>query len=88
MADKHDQKPITDKDILIRGAAEALMSDPQVGKEIAGCTSANFVQVARRTFKQNGIDFTDSELRDVHEMLRELVVRKTMGGKGLNMSPN
>lgn len=79
---------LTERDILIRGASETLMSDPQVGAEMAGCNSAKFVQVARPIYKRNGFDFSDDDLRDIQEMLRELVVRRTMGGKGAVLNVN
>lgn len=72
------QDQLTERDILIRGAAEALMSNPDVGKEMAGCTTANFVQVARPIYRKNDFTFSDDDLRDIHEMLRELVVRRVM----------
>lgn len=78
--DTHDETPLTEGDILIRGAAEALMSAPAEAKAMAGCQTAKFVQVARPIYKKMGFDFDDNALRDIHEMLRELVVRKMLGG--------
>lgn len=80
MMDKHDETPLTERDILIRGAAEALMSEQETAKSMAGCKTARFVQTARPIYKSIGFDFTDTDLRDIHEMLRELVVRKLLGG--------
>lgn len=71
---------LTERDILIRGAAEALMSEPQTGREMAGCNTAKFVQTCRPIYRSQGFDFSDEDIRDIHEMLRELVVRTTMGG--------
>ncbi len=83
---------LTERDILIRSAAEVLMANPQTGAEMAGCQTALFVQQARPAFRayehQIGMRFTDDDLRDIHEMMRELVVRKAMGGQGLHVNPN
>jgi hypothetical protein len=86
------KEQLTEHDILRRAAAEVLMRDPDVGAEMAGCETAKFVQVARKEFRkyqdQIGYKFTDDDLRDIHEMMRELVVRRAMGGKGLHVNPN
>lgn len=86
--DKHDETPLTDRDILIRGAAEALLADPQVGREIAGCNTAKFVSTVRPIYVWNGFNFNDNDLRDIHEMLRELVVRKQLGGNHRHLVVN
>lgn len=75
------QDQLNERDVLIRGAAEALMADPEVGKAIAGVRTANFVQTARQAYKAQGFNFTDDDLRDIHEMLRELFVRRSFALK-------
>ncbi len=88
MTSKLDGPALTEKDILKRAAAEILMRDPDVGAEMAGCQTEKFLPIARKAFKQVAAGFTDDDIRDIHEMMRELVVRRAMGGKGLHVSPN
>lgn len=85
---KLDAPPLTELDILKRSAAEILMRDWQTGAEMAGCQTDKFVQSARKAFKGANAGFSDDDIRDIHEMMRELVVRKAMGGQGLRIDPN
>lgn len=79
---------LTARDIIIRGAAETLMGQQDTAAAMAGVQTAKFVQSARREYLDAGFDFTDDELRLIHECLRELVVRKMLGGnyKALNLN--
>jgi hypothetical protein len=73
---------LTERDILLRGAAEAFFAqtDKHVAAQIAGCRTDKFVQTTRKSYRDAGFDFTDEDLRMIHECLRELVVRKVLGG--------
>lgn len=70
---------LTTRDVILRGAAETLMQN-DTAKAIAGCQTAKFVQAARASYLADGFDFSDEDLRTIHECLRELVVRKMLGG--------
>lgn len=56
---------------LIEAAAKALSALPAedlIG--IAASDTAQFVQTVRRTYRANGFNFTDSDIRTIHELVR------------------
>ncbi len=64
---------------LIEAAAQALCFDEKPGTAIAGVRTAAFVQSARKAFKGNGFNFTDTDLRLIHDRLRVLVAQRQLG---------
>lgn len=65
---------------FIKAAALALMLDPQTGINIAGVSTAAFVQTVRKTYRANGFNFKDDDLREIHRQVRVMV--SAMASKG------
>jgi hypothetical protein len=61
---------------LIRAAAEALLLDEDAAVGIASSETAAFVQTSRQPYRAAGFNFTDTDLRYIHETVRGLVVRR------------
>lgn len=56
---------------LIEAAAKALSAltaEDLIG--IAASDTAQFVQTVRKTYRANGFNFTDSDIRTIHELVR------------------
>lgn len=76
----HKESELTVKQILIRAAAEAYFAcaDPPVVMKIASENTATWVQNVRSQYVDYG--FSDDDLRQVHDTIRHLVVRKLLHG--------
>ena len=61
--------------IMRVAAAKALMQNFAVAIEIAGVEPAKFVQIARQCYQAADLHFSDSDLREIHAILRRLCVR-------------
>lgn len=79
MGEKAFEKPqeMTDlggpktRQTLIEAAAKALSALPaEILVGIASSETANFVQTVRKTYRASGFNFTDSDIRTIHELVR------------------
>ena len=64
---------------LIDAAAKVFLQDDQLAINIAGVTTASFVQTTRPIYKMNGFNFSDDDLREVHNRLRSLIITRGVG---------
>lgn len=72
--DPNDRDPLAGprtRQVLIEAAAKAISSLPgDVLLGIASSDTARFVQSSRQTYKTAGFNFTDADLREIHELVR------------------
>lgn len=69
---QHSEKAMT-RSALLRAGAWALLQVPSMAISLAGVDTVKFVNTARKSFRAAGFNFTDSDLRDMHYLLREQV---------------
>lgn len=61
------------KQELIKAAVSALLAQKDVIGLIAEMSTGTFVQRARGPYRANGFDFTDDDIRNIHDGLRLMV---------------
>lgn len=61
---------------MIEAAAKALTLDPTTAPFIAAAEPSAFVQTVRKTFKAHGFNFTDDDLREIHQTLRRMLLER------------
>ena len=67
---------------VLRAAAEAIMVQGEtVAMAVAGTEPAKFVQSFRQTYKTEGFNFSDDDLRTIHETVRVLCARVGLNRK-------
>ena len=66
---------------LIRAAALTFLQDEQLAVNLAGVTTDKFVQSARKAYRTAGFNFSDSDVREVHNELRSLVAQRGLQEK-------
>lgn len=66
---------------LVRAGAWALLQVPSVAIALAGIDTVKFVNSARKSFRAAGFNFSDSDLRDMHYMIREQVAAMAARGE-------
>lgn len=79
-------KQANSRPMMIRSAAKALAQLPMADAVgIASSSTANFVATTRKTWKAQGFNFTDTDIREIHEvfqaMLSERINREGLGPK-------
>ncbi len=79
MSGNGEAPPGTSRMALIEAAAQVFLQDEQVAVNIAGVTTASFVQTARVAYKAAGFLFDDNMLREIHNRLRSLVITRGLG---------
>lgn len=60
-------------------AAEVFLLDPGFAVNLAGVTTAKFVQVARQVYRNEGFSLSDADLRWIHNRVRSLVIQRRLG---------
>jgi hypothetical protein len=73
------QDETTSRAKLRIAAAEVFLTDPQFAVNLAGVTTAKFVQVARQVYRAEGFNFSDKDLRVIHNRVRSLVIQRRLG---------
>lgn len=73
------QDETTSRTKLRTAAAEVFLLDPGFAVNLAGVSTAKFVQVARQIYRTQGFSFTDKDLRIIHNRVRSLVITRRIG---------
>jgi hypothetical protein len=60
-------------------AAEVFLLDPGLAVNLAGVTTAKFVQTARQAYRTEGFNFSDADIRWIHNRVRSLVIQRRLG---------
>jgi hypothetical protein len=66
---------------LVQAAVLALMTSEPVALALAVIPTAHFVQVARHAYRSQGLDFSDDDIRNIHDGLK-LMVNAAMKAQG------
>ena len=69
----------TSREAMVNAAANVFLQDEQTAVNIAGVTTASFVQTARVAYKAAGLNFSDDMIREIHNRLRSLVITRGLG---------
>ena len=73
---------------LIRAAAEAiLLQGDDIAVSVAATDTAKFVRAVRKTYKAEGFNFSDDDLREIQLAVRGLCVRKGLHNRRV-LSPD
>lgn len=67
------------REALRQAAALTFLQDEALAVNIAGVTTDKFVQGARKVYKRAGFSFTDADIREIHNLLRNEVIRRGLG---------
>ncbi len=73
------QDETTSRAKLRIAAAEVFLTDPGFAVNLAGVSTAKFVQTARQVYRTEGFSFTDKDLRFIHNRVRSLVIQRRIG---------